>query len=154
MDLGYLPTELLTEPFGTASLEWATLPLRLALGAIILHAGYGKFARGISGFGGWLGELGYPFPQPAARAVATLEVLGGLALLVGLFTHWVAIPLAANMAVATYTNAQQVHLPFAGNDHQQGYELDVLMVAALIALVLGGAGPLSLDQLLADAFID
>ena len=146
--------ELLTEPFDTRALEWATLPLRLVLGVIILHAGYGKFARGIGGFGNWLAELGYPLPQPTARAVATLEVLGGLALLAGLFTHWVAIPLAANMVVAAYTNAMKVHLPFAGNDNQQGYELDILMVGALIALVLGGAGPLSLDQLLADAFVD
>ena len=74
-------------------------------------------------------------------------MLGGLALLAGLFTHWVAIPLAANMTVAAYTNAVKVHLPFAGNDNQQGYELDIVMVAALVALVLGGAGPLSLDQL-------
>ena len=58
------------------------------------------------------------------------------------------------MTVAAYTNAVKVHLPFAGNDNQQGYELDIVMVAALVALVLGGAGPLSLDQLLSDAFVD
>ena len=146
--------ELLTEPFDTSTLEWATLPLRLVLGGIILHAGYGKFARGIGGFGNWLGELDYPLPQPTARAVATLELVGGLALLAGLFTHWVAIPLAANMAVAGYTNAVKLHLPFSGSETAQGYELDILMVGALVALVLGGAGPLSLDQLLSDAFVD
>jgi uncharacterized membrane protein YphA (DoxX/SURF4 family) len=81
-------------------------------------------------------------------------VFGGLALLAGLFTHWIAIPLAANMLVTTYTNAAKVHLPFATNDHQQGYELDVLMVGKLIALAIGGAGPFSLDQLLRDAAVD
>ncbi len=146
--------ELLTEPFDSSSLEWATLPIRLTLGVIILQAGYAKFRRGITGFGNWLGSLGYPLPQPTARLVASMEVLGGLALIAGLFTHWVAIPLAANMVVASYTNAVKLHLPFQGNDTAQGYELDLLMVAALVALFLGGAGPLSVDQLLTDAFVD
>jgi putative oxidoreductase len=145
--------ELLTEPFDTSTIEWATLPLRLVLGAIFVHSGYGKL-RGPTGFGNWLAELGYPMPRPTARGVATLEFFGGLALLAGLFTHWVAIPLAANMVVATYTNAVKLHLPFSGNENAQGYELDILMVGALVALVLGGAGPLSLDQLLTDAFVD
>ena len=146
--------EYLTEPFDTSTLEWATLPIRIVLGVIIVHSGYGKFHRGITGFGNWLGSLGYPMPQPTARAVATLEVVGGLALIVGLFTHWVAIPLAGNMVVAAYTNAVKLNLPFQGNENQQGFELDVLMVAALVGLILGGAGPLSVDQLLTDAFVD
>ena len=58
------------------------------------------------------------------------------------------------MVVATYTNAVKLNLPFQGNENQQGFELDVLMVAALIGLFLGGAGPLSVDQLLTDAFVD
>ena len=69
-------------------------------------------------------------------------------LLAGLFTSWVAIPLAASMLVATYVNAVKLRLPFAGNENAQGWELDVLMVAALAALVIGGAGPLSLDAAL------
>ena len=146
--------ELLTEPFDSSTPEWASLPLRLVVGGILVQAGYGKFRRGISGFGSWLGSLGYPMPQPTARAVATMEILGGLALIVGLFTHWVVIPLAGQMAVAGYTNAMKLHLPFQGDENAQGYELDILMVAALVALFLGGAGPLSVDQLLSDAFVD
>lgn len=145
--------DLLTEPFDTSTIEWATLPLRIVLGVVFVHSGYTKF-RGLTGFGNWLAELGYPMPQPTARMVATLEFLGGLALLAGLFTHWVAIPLAANMVVATYTNAVKLHLPFSGNENVQGFELDIIIVGALIALVLGGAGPLSLDQLLLDATTD
>ena len=121
---------------------------------ILVHAGYGKFARGIGSFGAWLGELGYPLPQPTARLVASLEVVGGFALLAGLLTHWVAIPLAVSMSVATYTNAVKLRLPFAGNERAQGFELDVLIVAALLALVVGGAGPLSLDRALHEALAD
>ncbi len=140
--------DLLTDPFGDPALEWATVPLRLLAGVIFVHAGYGKFRRGISGFGAWLSELGYPLGQPTARLVASLELAGGLALILGLFTHWVAIPLAATMVVATYTNAVKLRLPFAGNENAQGWELDLLLIALLAALILGGSGPLSLDALI------
>ena len=140
--------DVLTEPFCACEPGWAMLPLRLALGAILVHAGYGKFRRGVGGFSSWLGELGYPLPRLLGPLVVALEVVGGIALLAGLFTSWVAIPLAVSMAVATYTNAAKLHLPFAGNENAQGYELDILMVAALVALIIGGAGPLSLDAVL------
>jgi putative oxidoreductase len=144
--------ELLTNPFDTSTLEWAALPIRMVLGLIMLQAGFAKFHRGINGFGNWLSELGYPLPQPTARLVAAIEILGGIALIVGLFTHWVVIPLSVNMVVATYTNAVKLRLPFQGNENSQGYELDILIVAALITLFLCGAGPLSIDQLLMDTF--
>ena len=124
--------DLLTEPFCNCTLDWVTVPLRLAVGVVFVHAGYGKFQRGISGFGSWLGELGYPLGQPTARLVASLELIGGLALILGLFTHWVAIPLALMMVVATYTNAVKLRLPFAGNENAQGYELDLLLIAILV----------------------
>ena len=145
--------ELLTEPFGTSTLEWASLPIRLVLGYIFLDAGLGKWRRGISGTGRWFASLGFPMPQPTARFVATLEVIGGLMLIFGFFTHWVAIPLAADMLVATYVQKFKLGAPFQGGD-VQGYELDVLMVAAAVTLFLSGAGPLSLDQLLTDEFVD
>ena len=52
------------------------------------------------------------------------------------------------MVVATYTNAVKLHLPFSGNENAQGYELDLLLIAILVALILGGSGPLSLDALI------
>ena len=138
----------LAEPLCACDPGWAMLPLRLALGAILVHAGWGKFRRGVGGFGDWLGELGYPLPHASARLVAALELLGGLAILGGLLAHWIAIPLIATMAAAAWTNAVKLRLPFAGSERAQGYELDLLMIAALAALVLGGSGPLSADALL------
>ena len=125
------------------------MPIRLALGVIFVHAGYGKFRRGIGGFSSWLGRARHPAvlasPGPF---VAALEFVGGLMLIVGLFTSLVAIPLAVSMLVAAYVNKVKLHLPFAGNENAQGYELDILMFAALFALVIGGAGPLSVDAFL------
>ncbi len=145
--MGYL-----TDPFGAGQLDWDILDwgvsvLRIVLGYIFLDSGLGKFRRGISGTGNWFAGLGMPAPQATARLVASLELLGGLLLIVGLFTHWVAIPLALNMVVASYVQKFKLHAPFQGGD-VQGYELDVLMVAASVTLVVAGAGTFSLDGLL------
>ena len=139
----------LTEPLcDWCSAGWAMVPLRIVLGVIFVHAGYGKLRRGIGGFSSWLGELGIPLPRVAGPLVAALEIVGGLALVVGLFTSWVAIPLAVSMLVATWVNAVKLRLPFAGNENAQGWELDLLLIALLVALILGGSGPLSLDALI------
>ena len=68
-------------------------------------------------------------------------------LLAGLLTSWIAIPLAANMVVATWVQKFKNNAPFQGGD-VQGYELDVLMVFACVALILLGGGPLSLDSVI------
>ena len=140
--------DFLTEPFGTSTLEWAALPLRVTLGVIFVVSGGGKFRRGISGTGRWFEGLGFPLPQATARMVAATELVGGLLLFAGLFTHWVAIPLAANMVVATWTEKYKIGAPFQGSESAQGYELTLLMAAAALVLVLVGAGPISLDELL------
>lgn len=143
--------ELVTAPwaelFDRETLEWGIIPIRVVLGVIFLDSGLGKWRRGISGTGDWFASLGFPFAQPTARLIATLELVGGAMLIVGLATHWVALPLAGNMVVATYVQRFKLGAPFQGGD-VQGYELDVLMVAAAVTLVLTGAGPLSLDAAL------
>ena len=139
--------EWLTQPWGEGALAWASVVLRIALGIIFIDAGIGKFRRGIGGFSGWLADLGVPMARVAGPGVATLELVGGLLLLAGLLTSWIAIPLAANMVVATLVQKFKNGAPFQGGD-VQGYELDVLMVFACVALILLGAGPLSLDSVL------
>ena len=84
------------------------------------------------------------------------ELIGGLAVLVGAFVPLVSVPLAAILLVAAFT----VHLPYgfssvklqavttAGAQFgQPGYELDLLYLACLVTLVLGGSGPLSISNL-------
>lgn len=139
--------EFFAEPFGIQNIDWASLPLRIGLGAIFIHAGFGKWRRGIRGTGDWFRGLGFPMPYLMAPALATTELTGGLLLLMGLVTSWVAIPLALNMVVAVYVNRFKEGLKFSGSSNAQGYELDVLMIMALVALILLGAGPLSLDSL-------
>ena len=138
----------LVDPWSQDLLDWGPVPVRIVLGVVFVDSGFGKWHRGISGTGDWFAGLGIPFPQAQARLVATLELVGGALLILGLFTHWVAIPLAANMLVATYISKVKLRLPFQGGE-VQGYELNVILLAAAVTLVIGGAGTLSLDELLA-----
>ena len=137
----------LTEPFGAGNIDWAAVPLRIALGAIFLDAGLGKWRRGIHGTGAWFESLGFPQPHLLAPSIAGLELFGGLLLLIGLGTSWVAIPLAANMIVAVGVSKFKLGMPFQGGE-VQGYELNVLLILACAALILLGAGPLSIDSVI------
>jgi putative oxidoreductase len=82
------------------------------------------------------------------------EIVGGLAILLGAFVPLASIPMAAVLLVAIFT----VHLRYgfssikliavtaAGAQFgQPGYECDLLYLACLAALVLGGSGPWAID---------
>ena len=86
-----------------------------------------------------------------------LEVLGGLAILAGAFVAAVSIPLIVMMLVAMFT----VHLRYGFSAINTigltadgplfgppGIEVNLLYIAGLLALILAGAGPYSIDRLL------
>ena len=123
---------------------WGITVLRVVVGIVFLaHGGQKLFVWGFGGVAGFLGQVGIPAPMLAAVVVTLVELLGGLALLLGLFTRWAAIPLAINMAVAILT----VHLR-AGFFLPNGYEFALTLLAANVALILLGSGEASLDSLL------
>jgi putative oxidoreductase len=139
-------------------MSWSAIPLRLIVGFGFMEHGYAKLARGADSFAIILHALGMPEPSVLAWATILVELLGGFAVLVGAFIPLVSVPMAVVLLVATFT----VHLPngfssiklqsvTAEGAHfgQPGYETDLLYLAALAALVLGGAGPLTLDRALA-----
>lgn len=133
---------------------WFALPLRLIVGYGFVAHGYAKLARGPEHFIGILDAIGLPAPALLGWATIVVEIVGGLAVLLGAFIVWMSLPMAAILLVATFT----VHLPngfssiklqavtAAGAQFgQPGYEADLLYLACLAALVLGGAGPLAVD---------
>lgn len=123
---------------------WGITVLRVVVGIVFLvHGGQKLFVWGFGGVAGFLGQVGIPAPMLAAVVVTLVELLGGLALLLGLFTRWAAIPLAINMAVAILT----VHLQ-AGFFLPNGYEFALTLLAANVALALLGGGEASVDRLL------
>ncbi len=124
---------------------WGITVIRVVIGIVFLmHGGQKLFVLGFSGAAGIMVRAGIPAPMLAAVIVTLVEFLGGLALLLGLFARWFAIPLAIDMAVAILT----VHGP-NGFFLPRGYEFALTLLAANVALALLGSGEASLDRLLA-----
>ncbi|HEX9308317.1 MAG TPA: DoxX family protein [Anaeromyxobacter sp.] len=136
--------------------HWA-LPLRIILGVSFMIHGAPKLfdAQAHQGFQGMLGQLGVPGAPLMSWLLGLLEFGGGLALVLGLFTWVTAALLAIEMVFALLL----VHLPQGfGAIHitgmtergpifgMPGYELNLLYIAGLLALFIGGPGPLSVDE--------
>ena len=134
----------------------AALPLRLVMGSGFIAHGYAKLARGPEIFIGILSVLGVPAPALMGWLTIGTELVGGLALLAGAFVTFVSAPLAAILLVAAFT----VHIQYGFSSIKlqavtaagaqfgpPGYELDLLYLACLLTLVLGGPGPLAIDNL-------
>ncbi|MGE5114661.1 MAG: DoxX family protein [Acidobacteriaceae bacterium] len=118
--------------------------LRAIVGIVFLAHGFQKFFMvGIDGVTGAFTQMGIPFPHLSAYLAASAEFFGGLALLLGLFTRFAAIPVAVTMIVAIL----QVHLK-GGFFAPQGVEYPLTLLIANIALVLAGGGAFALDNVL------
>jgi putative oxidoreductase len=133
---------------------WVLFPLRLAVGAGFLMHGLAKFQRGPEKFAKLLQFVGTPFPLPAAWAVTLLEIGGGLALIAGAFVALVALPLTFAMVVATFTvngrygfsAVNTIGLTSNGPVFgPPGYEINLLYIAALVALAIAGPTAASID---------
>lgn len=136
----------------------APLSLRLILGISFVFHGFGKLfsSQGHEMFVGMLSGIGVPLPGVTAWLVGFVEFFGGLALLAGAAVAIVGGLQLIVMVVALIT----VHLP-AGFSFMNiigmtetgpqfglpGYEVSLLFIAGLIALIVGGAGALSIDGL-------
>lgn len=128
-----------------ASTSLALLVLRVAVGAVfIAHGAQKVFVYGFAGTSGSFAEMGVPLAVIAGPLVGLVELIGGALLVLGLATRIVAGALAADMLVA----AVLVHLPFGLFAAEGGYELPLALGASAVALILAGAGRVSLDALL------
>jgi putative oxidoreductase len=138
------------------SSQWVPLPLRLVIGIGFMVHGWAKLSRGPSGFAKLLTQIGAPLPETTAWVSTFVELLGGLAIFVGAFVAVVSVPLIVMMLVAMFT----VHLKYGFSSINTigltpngpqfgppGYEVNLLYIAGLLALILGGAGALSIDRL-------
>jgi putative oxidoreductase len=137
--------------------RWTPIPLRLIAGYGFIAHGVAKILKDPDHFAAILHALGVPAPHLMAWATIAVELLGGALILAGAFVPVAVIPMIVVLLVAIFT----VHLPFgftsiklmdvtsAGPQFgRPGYETDLLYVACLVALVFGGSGPLSVDELL------
>ncbi|MDP2593495.1 MAG: DoxX family protein [bacterium] len=122
----------------------APLFLRLATGAIFAMHGYQKLNEmGVEQFAGFLDSLGVPAAMFFAWVVITVELIGGIALIIGVLTRFLSILLCIDMLVAFFL----VHLEKGFYLSNGGYEFVMILFASALALSMTGAGALSLDSL-------
>ena len=136
--------------------EVAALLLRLTIGFGFMAHGWAKISRGTAGFEKLLAFEGVPFPHLNALVGPYVELLGGLALILGAYVVIVAVPLLVTMLVALFF--VQGHYGFSAVKTKgltpegplfgpPGYEINLLYISGLVSLICTGPGLLSLDRL-------
>lgn len=126
-----------------------TLPLRVGAGVVFAAHGaqklFGWFGGyGLEGTAGWMESIGLAPGLPMAALAGGAEFFGGLLLIAGLLVRPAAFMLAITMLVAIGT----VHLHNGLFMSNNGYEFGLALLVISAALVVRGAGSISVDRLL------
>src|SRR5258708_35665812 len=87
--------------------RWPFIPMRLVVGFGFIEHGFAKLAKGPDAFASILQAIGVPQPNFMVWATVLVEILGGLAVILGAFVTLASLPMAAVLLVAMFT----VHLP-------------------------------------------
>ncbi|MGG0410111.1 DoxX family protein [Peribacillus simplex] len=116
--------------------------LRVMLGISFFLHGLSKFKGGLDNTSGWFQSIG--IPGFMAYVVGIIELVGGIALIIGLGTRIISALLVFIMAGAIV----YVKFPagFMGNGEGTGYELDLVLMIIALHLVLNGSRFLSIDS--------
>jgi putative oxidoreductase len=114
----------------------APLILRLCLAAVFIYHGMDKVGKS------W-GTAWYPdLPVAQQVLIAWGELLGGVAMLLGVLTRLAAVGLAVIMLGAIV----KVHWPNGFSLANQGYEYNVVIISSCAVLILTGGGRLAADR--------
>jgi putative oxidoreductase len=126
--------------------DFGILLLRVVLGLTMAAHGYNKFfgKGGLAGTAGWFDSMGMKPGIFHARIAATTEMSAGLGLAVGLLTPIPAAGFVALMFVAAWT----VHRPNGFFIVKEGWEYNLILAAAAVAIATVGVGRISLDYAL------
>jgi len=131
----------LMTPFGV-HISVAALLLRLVIGVVFVTHGYPKFSTEQRKQGGqWMKSMGLPSGFILLGAI--VEFFGGIALLLGILTQIIAALFAIWMLATTVLSKGKMKKKFVG-----GYEVDIILLFASLALAAIGPGALSIDHLL------
>jgi len=128
------------------AIDTGLLILRVVLGLTMAAHGYNKFfgKGGLGGTAGWFDSMGMKPGMFHARVAATTEMSAGIGLAVGLLTPIPAAGFVALMFVAAWT----VHRPNGFFIVKEGWEYNLILAVAAVAIAGTGAGHYSLDHLL------
>ena len=118
----------------------ALLALRIVIGVIMIAHGYGKVFGGFSRVREMVQHLG--FPGWMACALAGTEFFGGILIIAGVLTRFVAVAMLIDMSVAIW----KIHW-HNGLKGPGGVEFPLSVAAIAFALIFFGAGPIAVDAL-------
>jgi uncharacterized membrane protein YphA (DoxX/SURF4 family) len=122
------------------------LLLRILVGWVFLSEGIQKFLFPVALGAGRFAKIGIPVPQFAGPFVGIVEIVCGTLILAGLFTTLASVPLLINISVAILTTKFPMFLKQGFWAAMHEGRTDFCMFAGLIAIMLLGAGTLSLDE--------
>ncbi|MEE7448737.1 DoxX family protein [Methylobacterium radiotolerans] len=144
---------------GTLSVAaWAPIPIRLIVGYGFMEHGLAKAARGLDAFPSLLHAIGVPSPYMMGVLTILVEIVGGFCVLIGALVPLASLPMAIVLLTAMFTVHWQygfssIKLQAITSTGAQfgppGFETDLLYLAGLASLVIGGSGPFSVDRFLA-----
>ena len=117
----------------------AQMGMRVAVGVIFIVHGFGKF--GNPGFGGWISSMGIPAEMQIPIALA--EFVPGVLLLIGVLTRISASLISIVMLGAIFFVKGASSLT-----GEHGYELDLILLAACLVVIVAGPGRISLSYVL------
>tara|TARA_B100000586_G_C19735763_1_gene271733 strand:+ start:56 stop:472 length:417 start_codon:yes stop_codon:yes gene_type:complete len=117
----------------------AQMGMRAAIGVIFIVHGFGKF--GNPGFGGWISSMGIPAEMQIPIALA--EFIPGILLIIGVLTRISASLISIVMLGAIFLVKGASNLT-----GEHGYELDLILLAACLVVIVAGPGRVSLSYAL------
>jgi putative oxidoreductase len=123
--------------------DMGILILRITVGVVMIAHGVPKLFWKRKVFNKkWREEYGFPLGSVILTGI--VQVAGGLAILVGVFTSPSALILALNMVVAAYVSIWKHREPFLSTPEGKGWDVNFLLIGALTALIFFGDGTWSL----------
>lgn len=124
-------------------LDGGILILRVVIGIVMVRHGVYKFQKKSFLDKKWKEEFG--FPKGSVLLNGIVQVACGLAILGGIFSRLAALILIINMLVATYVSIWKHREPFLSSPEGKGWDINFVLIGALVALVFLGDGTWSLD---------
>ena len=125
-------------------IEVSTFVLRIVLGISFFVHGLVKFQGGIGNIAGWFESMG--IPGFLAYVVGTVELVGGIALILGVGTRIVSALLAIILIGAIVK--VKLALGFLGTAEMAGYELDLAFLVIALFLAVNGSKHWAIDNLI------
>lgn len=134
--------------------EWAPLPLRLIIGFGFCAHGIAKIGKGPDHFVDIVQAIGVPFPWFMAWLTIFVEIVCGALMIAGALVPLIALPMLVVLAVALvsvhmqfgFTSIKLIAVTASGPKFgPPGMETDLLYIAGIATLVIGGPGPFAFD---------